>query len=121
VASAAELDCEMLAALQAGPAQVRPIPRFPAIDRDLSIVIDEQVRWAEVSAAVARAATNEMEQVRFVDIYRGKGVPSGKKSLTLSLRFRDEDGTLTHDQVDAMQAAILRQLEGSVGAALRTA
>lgn len=120
-ASAAELDCQMLAELQTGPAQVRPIPRFPAIDRDLSIVIDEQIRWAEVAAAVSKAATNEMEQVRFIDIYRGKGVPAGKKSLTLSLRFRDEDGTLTHDQVDAMQAAILKQLEGSVGAVLRTA
>jgi phenylalanyl-tRNA synthetase beta chain len=121
LACAAELDCDMLMALQSGPAQVRPIPRFPAIDRDLSIVIDEQVRWADITSAVALAATGELEQVRFVDIYRGKGVASGRKSLTLSLRFRDEDGTLTHEQVDAMQAAILKQLEGSVGAVLRTA
>ena len=121
VACAGELDCEALMALQCGPVQVRPIPRFPAISRDLSIVIDEQVKWAQIAAAVTSAAPREMEHLQFVDIYRGKGVPAGRKSLTLSLRFRDEDGTLTHEQVDEMQAAILRQLETSAGAVLRTA
>lgn len=43
---------------------------------------------------MASASTEEMEELTFVDIYRGKGVPEGKKSLTLSLRFRDDDGTL---------------------------
>ncbi len=118
---AAQLDCEMLMALQSGPMRVLPIPKFPAITRDLSIVIDEQVKWADISSAVSAAATKEMEHVQFVGIYRGKGVPGGKKSLTLSLRFRDEDGTLKHEQVDAMQAAILGKLENTVGAALRTA
>ena len=117
---AAELDCSILMSLESGPLQVRPIPKFPAITRDLSILIDEQVKWADIAAAVSTAATKEMEDVQFVDIYRGKGVPSGKKSLTLSLRFRDEDGTLTHEQVDAMQADILKKLEASAGAVLRT-
>jgi len=121
IACAGELDCESLMALQSGPVQVRPIPRFPAISRDLSIVIDEQVKWAQIASAVTGAAPKEMEHLQFVDIYRGKGVPAGKKSLTLSLRFRDEDGTLTHEQVDAMQAAILKQIEKSAGAVLRTA
>ncbi len=121
VVCAAELDFEMLMDLQRGPVQVRPIPRFPAITRDLSIIIDEQVKWSEISSAVASASTEEMEELTFVDIYRGKGVPEGKKSLTLSLRFRDDDGTLTHEKVDMMQAAVLRSLESSVGAVLRTA
>jgi phenylalanyl-tRNA synthetase beta subunit len=55
-----------------------------------------------------------------VDIYRGKGVAPGAKSVTLSLRFRDEDGTLTHDTVDRYQAAILENLKQTVGAELRT-
>jgi phenylalanyl-tRNA synthetase beta chain len=92
---AAELDFESLSALQTGPVKVKSIPKFPAIERDLSIVIDEQVRWAEIAAAVAKKAPNELENVRFVGIYRGKGIPSGKKSLTLTLQFRDRDGTLT--------------------------
>ncbi|MHC4353773.1 MAG: phenylalanine--tRNA ligase subunit beta-related protein, partial [Planctomycetota bacterium] len=53
--------------------------------------------------------------------YRGKGIPVGKKCLTLSLRFRDEDGTLTHEIVDGLQAGIVARLGESTAAQLRTA
>jgi phenylalanyl-tRNA synthetase beta chain len=117
---AAELDFEALSALQTGPVKVKSIPKFPAIERDLSIVIDEQVRWADIAAAVNKKAPNELEGVHFVGIYRGKGIPSGKKSLTLTLVFRDKDGTLTHETVDCFQADILNGLTESTGAQLRT-
>jgi len=117
---AAELEFEQLLALQSGPVKVKPIPRFPAIERDLSIVVDEAVSWADIVAAVNKRTCSELENVRFVDIYRGKGIPSGKKSVTLSLRFRDEDGTLTHDTVDDFEKAIVKSLTKSVGAQLRT-
>jgi len=117
---AAELDFEMLSALQTGPLKVRPVRKFPAIERDLSIVIDEQVRWADIIAAVNKKSSSELEDVRFVGIYRGKGIPSGQKSLTLTLQFRDQDGTLTHETVDRFQADILNSLTESTGAQLRT-
>jgi len=117
---AAELDFEQLSALQSGAVKVKPIPKFPAIERDLSIVVDEQVRWADIAAAVKKKSLNELEDVRFVGIYRGKGIPSGKKSLTLTLQFRDQDGTLTHETVDRFQADILNSLTESTGAQLRT-
>jgi phenylalanyl-tRNA synthetase beta chain len=116
----AELEFEQLLGPPAGPKRVRPIPRFPAIQRDLSIVVDEDVPWADIIDAVRSKATDELEDVRFVGIYRGKGVPSGKKSVTLSLRFRDEDGTLTHEMVDGFEAGILQGLAGSTAAQLRT-
>ena len=77
-------------------------------------------RWARVARPVQEVAPAELENVRFVDIYRGKGVAPGTKSVTLSLRFRDEDGTLTHEAVDKCQAAILESLRRAVGAELRT-
>jgi phenylalanyl-tRNA synthetase beta chain len=117
---AAELDFEQLSVLQSGTVKVKPIPKFPAIERDLSIVIDEQVRWTDIAAAVKKKSPNELEDVRFVGIYRGKGIPSGKKSLTLTLQFRDQDGTLTHETVDRFQADILKSLTESTGAQLRT-
>ncbi|HUT31779.1 MAG TPA: phenylalanine--tRNA ligase subunit beta [Sedimentisphaerales bacterium] len=117
---AAELQFEELLALQSGPVKVKPIPRFPAIERDLSIIVDEMVPWAEIVEAVSSKAPGELEDVRFVDIYRGKGIPSGKKSVTLSLRFRDEDGTLTHDTVDDFEKAIVESLAERVKAELRT-
>ena len=118
--AAAELDFELLSTLQAGAIKVKPIPKFPAIERDLSIVVDEQVPWADIVGAIKKRPPDELEDIRFVGIYHGKGIPTGKKSVTLSLRFRDEDGTLTHDTVDRLQADIVKALTKSTAAELRT-
>jgi len=117
---AAELDFEQLSALQAGPVKVKPIPKFPAIERDLSIIVAESVAWADITKAVNKKACNELEDIRFVGIYRGKGIPAGRKSITLKLTFRDEDGTLTHEMVDSFEKAIVESLTESAGAQLRT-
>jgi phenylalanyl-tRNA synthetase beta chain len=116
----AELDVEALLARSSGPVQVKPIPRFPAIQRDLSIVVVEQTRWADIKEAINQKAPDELEDIRFVGIYRGQGIAPGKKSVTLSLLFRDQDGTLTHDSVDHFQANIVKNLATAVGAELRT-
>ncbi|MHC4425305.1 MAG: phenylalanine--tRNA ligase subunit beta [Planctomycetota bacterium] len=117
---AAEMEFELLSSLARGDIKVKPLPRFPAIQRDLSIVVDEQIRWADIIEAVKSKACGELEEVQFVGIYRGKGIPSGKKSVTVSLRFRDEDGTLTHQAVDGFEADIVRSLAESTAAELRT-
>ncbi len=117
---AAEMEFQALLALQSAAIKVKPLPRFPAIERDLSIILGENIRWADVIEAVKNKATDELEDIQFVGIYRGKGIGSGKKSITLSLRFRDEDGTLTHETVDHFQADIVETLAESVGAELRT-
>jgi phenylalanyl-tRNA synthetase beta chain len=118
---AAELDCELLAEIQSGPKKLRPIPRFPAVQRDLSIIIDEQTPWSEVIAAINRKAPRQLENVDFAGIYRGKPIPTGKKSVTLTLRFRDDDGTLTHEMVDSFQNEIMAELAAAIAAQLRTA
>ena len=117
---AAEMEFELLSALSRCAIKVKPIPRFPAIQRDLSIVVDEGTRWADIIEAIKNKASNELEEVDFVGIYRGKGIPSGKKSVTLTLRFRDEDGTLTHEIVDCFEGDIIQSLTESVAAELRT-
>jgi len=117
---AAEIDFEQLLALHRGAIRVEPIPRFPAIQRDLSIIVNEKISWADIIDAVKKKASAELEDIQFVGIYRGEGIPSGKKSVTLSIRFRDEDGTLTHETVDRLQADIVASLTASVGAELRT-
>jgi phenylalanyl-tRNA synthetase beta chain len=116
----AELDFEQLMALQSSPKKLMPIPRFPAIERDLSIIVDEQVRWADIVASIENKAPTELEDIRFGEIYHGKGIPQGRKSVTLSLRFRDQNGTLTHETVDRFQAEIVESLATAVAAKLRT-
>jgi len=118
--AAAELEFERLFALQRGTVKVKAIPRFPAIQRDLSIVVNDKKSWADIIDAVKQKASPELENIQFVGIYRGEGIPSGKKSVTLSVRFRDEDGTLTHETVDRFQADIVENLKSLVGAKLRT-
>jgi len=117
---AGELEFEQLLGWAGSAMKVRPIPRFPAIQRDLSIIVDEAVRWADIIKAVKSKACAELEEVQFVGIYRGKGIPSGNKSVTLSLRFRDEYGTLTHESVDQFEADIVQSLAESIAAELRT-
>jgi phenylalanyl-tRNA synthetase beta chain len=117
---AVEMDFETLMSLAGGAIKVKPIPRFPAVQRDLSIIVDEEIRWSEIIRAVESKACAELEDVKFVGIYRGKGIPSGRKSVTLTLRFRDEDGTLTHEAVDGFEAEIVRSLNESTKAELRT-
>ncbi len=116
----AELDFAELMALTGAPVAIRPIPRFPAVERDLSILVSEDIPWRAIAQAVEGGAPAELEDVRFVDIYRGRGIAPDKKSVTISLRFRDDDGTLTHETVDGYQAAIVQSLNRAVAAELRT-
>lgn len=118
--AAAELDFDTLRRHFGQIVQVRPIPRFPAVTRDLSLILEEAVIWNAITEAIDTAAPEQLEKISFVDIYRGKPIPAGKKSLTLSMRFRDEDGTLTHEMVDGFEEAILRELKTKFNAELRT-
>ncbi len=98
----------------------RPLPQFPAIARDLAIVVDEAVRWADIEKAVGSAGVAEVESLQALDVYRGKQVPAGKKSIALRLVLRRAAGTLTHDDAAAMQARILDALQSRLGAVLRS-
>ena len=98
----------------------RPLPQYPAIARDLAIVVEEAVRWADVEKAVASAGVAEVESLQTLDVYRGKQVPAGKKSIALRLVLRRASGTLTHDDAAAMQARILDALRSALGAELRS-
>ena len=100
--------------------EYRPLPQFPAIARDLAIVVDEAVRWADIEKAVASAGVAEVESLEPLDVYRGKQVPAGKKSVALRLVLRRAAGTLTHDEAAAMQARILDALRSALGAELRS-
>ncbi|MBN1819048.1 MAG: phenylalanine--tRNA ligase subunit beta [Sedimentisphaerales bacterium] len=117
--SAAELDFLTLLELQQGIGIVKSIPRFPSITRDLSLILDEPITWEQIQTIVNANKPGELETVDFVGIYRGKPIPDGKKSLTLSLRFRDEEGTLTHEIVDGFEKTIVHQLTSQLKAELR--
>ncbi|HBR20871.1 MAG: phenylalanine--tRNA ligase subunit beta [Planctomycetes bacterium GWC2_45_44] len=118
---AAELDFDSLLAMESAQIKASPLPKFPAIVRDLSLIVDEQTRWENLEQTIHSKAPQELEEIKFEGIYRGKPIAAGKKSVTVSLRFRDEDGTLKHDIVDGWENSIVSALAGNVGAELRKA
>ena len=97
----------------------QPLPRYPAVSRDLSLVCDEGLTVAQVEDCMAKAAGKLLRQIRFFDIYRGKGVPEGKKSMAFSLELRADDRTLTDADSEAVVSKVLAALEESLGVTLR--
>ncbi|MEN8127827.1 MAG: phenylalanine--tRNA ligase subunit beta [Planctomycetota bacterium] len=119
--TAAELDFDLLLEKAGAIPAAKSIPRFPAIVRDLSLIVDEPVAWEQITSVVQSKAPAKLEDIDFTGMYRGKPIPDGKKSITVSLRFRDEQGTLRHETVDEFENAILGGLTETLGAELRTA
>ncbi|MDR2558959.1 MAG: phenylalanine--tRNA ligase subunit beta [Oscillospiraceae bacterium] len=94
---------------QAEP-KFKPLPKFPSMTRDLSLLCDLEITAGEISKIISEAATN-LEQIALFDIYTGSQVPEGKKSLSYKLVFRKKDATLTDEETDKAVAKILRALE----------
>jgi phenylalanyl-tRNA synthetase beta chain len=99
--------------------RANPVPRFPGIKRDLSIVIDEAIRWADLQTSIANAKLPALESTDFVTTFRNKSLGENKKSLTLTLDFRDPARTLTNEEVDAQVAKAVETLTTTFGATLR--
>ncbi|MEW5849705.1 MAG: phenylalanine--tRNA ligase subunit beta [Myxococcota bacterium] len=118
----AELDVTALAALFPPPPSYKPVPRFPAVKRDVAVLVDERTRVEDVYGAVRRtpaAAQGVVEKVELFDVYRGKNLPAGKKSLALSLTFRAADRTLTDEAVNALHAEVMATMERDLKAEVR--
>ena len=96
-----------------------PLPRFPAVERDLAVVVDSGVTAAELTASATEAGGKWLESVRVFDVYAGERLGAGKKSVALSLVFRHPDRTLTDEEASGAQARVLAALEKAFGAKLR--
>ncbi len=115
-----ELNLGTLIDIYPGTTRITPLPAFPGIERDLSVVVDETIAWAKIDETIAKANLDRLEARRFVGVYRDtKKLGQGKKSLTLRLAFRDPSRTLRHEEVDPQVAAAVAALKGAVGAELR--
>ncbi len=95
------------------------IPRYPAAKIDLAIVVPEDVTAEKTEQAIRSAGGSLLESARLFDVYRGQGVPDGKKSLAFSLSYRDPDRTLTDDEVSAAHSRLVRKVTAAVGGELR--
>ena len=96
-----------------------PVSRYPAIRRDLAVVVDESVSADAVVETIHAAAGETLRQVKLFDLYRGKGVSEGCKSLAIGLILQDYSRTLTDEEVETIQARIIHRLAERLGAELR--
>jgi phenylalanyl-tRNA synthetase beta chain len=98
---------------------VQPLPDRPAVIRDLAIVLDESTTWSRLEAVVRREAGELLESLQFVDLFRGKQIESGKKSIAFRLTFRSVERTLTREEIDAIQQRIIAAIDADLGGKLR--
>ncbi len=112
-----ELDLE---ALQQGRIpKFQALSRFPSIRRDIAIVVDEAITSEQVCNTIRQTIPEQLKEIRLFDVYRGKGVDSGRKSFALGLILQESSRTLVDQEADAAVEWVLVQLEKELGASLR--
>ena len=113
---AAELNFTALLSLQLPEKTYTPLPKYPAVTRDIAVVCDEAVTVAALSDCIRAAGGKLLRSVELFDIYRGKGIASGSKSAAFRLTLRADDRTLTDADSDGVVSAVLAALEKELNA-----
>jgi phenylalanyl-tRNA synthetase beta chain len=115
----AEIDFDRWIDQGGSTAHYRQIPRFPSVTRDLSIIVDAGVQAGQILKFIRNFHPERLREVRLFDVYAGKPVPVGRKSLTFALTYRADDRTLTDEEVNSIQTRVVEQLRQRFGAQLR--
>jgi phenylalanyl-tRNA synthetase beta chain len=116
----AEIDFEKLAQNAFAPMSYVSLPRFPSVERDMSIVISCDVAFKSIYDGIMGLGISELTGIDLIDVYEGEKIPSGSVSLTLRLAFQDREKTLTVDRVQDFVDTVLSFLNKSYGAGLRS-
>ena len=123
---ALEIDVEVVAfELDLAPLVARPLPkagalsRYPSVRRDLAFVVPATLGWSAVATTIRATVGTVLRDLVLFDVYQGKGVESGCKSLAMGLILQEQSRTLTDGEVDAVIAAVTTSLQREHGAAIR--
>ncbi|MDX6769855.1 MAG: phenylalanine--tRNA ligase subunit beta [Elusimicrobiota bacterium] len=115
-----DADLELLAGKEAGRTKFAPISPYPTSRRDLALVLDRATPYGRVEAVIAGLKLADLQDVLLFDVYEGKGVPEGKRSLAIRLTFGRLDRTLTDAEVSASVESVVAALGKDLGAVLRS-
>ncbi|MBZ0311369.1 phenylalanine--tRNA ligase subunit beta [Clostridium butyricum] len=115
----AELNLDVLYEAADMDRKYKALPKFPAVTRDIALLVDDAVLVQEIEDCIRKAGGNIVEKVQLFDIYKGKQIPEGKKSIAYAIAYRDENKTLQDKDVNKVHDKILRSLEYKLGATLR--
>ncbi len=117
--SFAEIDLSVLESQANLVPKFHPLPQYQSSSRDLNFVLDDEVTWSSLEEAVRGAAGPLLESIGFGGQYKGKQIPDGKKSYLVTLMYRSPERTLTSDEVEAAQQAVVAACQQQLGATLR--
>jgi phenylalanyl-tRNA synthetase beta chain len=114
-----ELDLERLLAAASEKLRYAPIPKYPAVERDIAIILDDGLTSAEVMKELSGYRSEFIERVELFDYYKGKTIPQGKKSLGYRITYRSPERTLTDEEVEAVHVALVAYILQRTGGELR--
>ena len=115
-----ELDMDELVPFKSRTNRFARVPEFPMNDYDLSFLVDSMVKWDDIYAAVMAKKNELLRDVKFVDEYKGKQIPAGKKSVTIRLVIGSDEKTLTGEEIEQVANGVLKRIVKSTGAEIRT-
>ncbi len=95
------------------------LPKFPAVSRDLALLVDKNVEFAQIEAIAYQSERKLLKEVRLFDVYEGKNLPAGKKSYAVNFRLQDETKTLNDKAIDAIMNKLINNIKKQLGAELR--
>ena len=116
---AAELWLDAMLAARAGTPVYQPLPRFPAVTRDIAVTVESRIPAADLQATIRAAGGETLKACKVFDVYTSAPIPPGFKSVAFSLVMRSDDQTLTDDHADAIMQNVLKALKAEHNAILR--
>ncbi|RME92117.1 MAG: phenylalanine--tRNA ligase subunit beta, partial [Verrucomicrobia bacterium] len=117
----AELNLDLLLARRRPTRTFKPLPQYPSSRRDVAMLVPETVTHADVLAAIRSAKPEHLESVELFDVFRGRHVPEGQKSLAYALTYRSRERTLTDEEVNRTHERVVARLREQLGATIREA
>ncbi|MBE7027318.1 MAG: phenylalanine--tRNA ligase subunit beta [Ruminococcaceae bacterium] len=115
----AELDFSMLFDASNHKQTYKKLPKYPAVSRDIAILVDDSVLSGDIEDIIKRAGGKLLDNVELFDAYKGAQIPQGKKSMAYSATFRADDRTLNEEEITKVMDKILKNLKNNLGAELR--
>ena len=99
--------------------QYVPIPRYPCIERDIAVLVNEEIPASEITKVIKAFPSELIEEVSIFDYYKGSNIPSGKKSLAFSILYRSRERTLTDEEVEKLHSSVVEHIIRKTGGELR--
>ena len=116
---AMEINLDKLLSKKVGKMKYKEISKFQSVKKDISILVDENIMAQDLQKAIKNSGGKLLQSVNVFDVYNGKGIPEGKKSIAFSVELGDSTKTLTDEEINAVMNKVTENLKAKFGAELR--